>query len=331
MKAAFYERFGPAAEVLRVGERDTPTPRTGEALVRVAASGVNPSDVKLRAGKRPGERMTYPRIIPHSDGAGVVEAVGPWVDRRLVGRRVWMWNAQWRRASGTCAEYVALPAEQVAPLPDRASFEDGATLGIPAMTAWAAACADGPLEGRTVLVTGGAGAVGRFAIQMARLSGARVIATVSSEAKAAHAAMADHVIDYRRENVVRRVNDITYGAGVDRVVDVDFGANLPVTAEILREGGVVAAYASMGDPEPRLPFYALMFRNVALRMILVYLLDRETRRRGVEQITRWLEAGKLDCAVAETFPLSRAAAAHEAVEAGDRLGVVIVRPDDAGD
>ena len=326
MKAAYFERFGPASEVLKVGERDTPTPRTGEALVRVMASGVNPSDVKLRAGRRPGETMTYPRIIPHSDGAGVVEAVGPWADRRLVGRRVWMWNAQWRRASGSCAELVAIPAEQLAPLPERAAFESGATLGIPALTAWTAVCADGPVAGKTVLVTGGAGAVGRFAIQMAKLEGARVIATVSSEEKAAHAALADHVVDYRRENVVRAVNDITYGAGVDRIVDVDFGGNLADSAELIREGGVIAAYASMGDPEPRLPFYPLMFRNVALRMILVYLLDADTRRRGVEQIIRWLEAGRLDCAVAEVFPLDRVVEAHEAVEAGDRLGTVVVAP-----
>lgn len=326
MRAAFFERFGPARDVLQVGERNMPTPRTGEALVRVRASGVNPSDVKLRAGLRPGESMTYPRIIPHSDGAGVVEAVGPWADRRLVGQRVWMWNAQWRRASGTCAEYVALPAEQIAPLPDAASFEAGATLGIPAMTAWTAVCADGPVEGRTVLVTGGAGAVGRYAIQMAKLSGARVIATVSSEAKAAHAGLADHVIDYRRQNVVRAVNDITYGAGVDRIVDVDFGGNLEASAQIIREGGTIAAYASMGDRTPRLPFYELMFRNVTLRMILVYLLDPETRRRGVSQITRWLEKGQLDCAVAEVFPLADAVGAHEAVEAGDALGTVVVTP-----
>lgn len=326
MKAAFFQSFGPARKVLKVGERDTPTPRTGEALVRVAASGVNPSDVKLRAGARPGAAMEYPRIIPHSDGAGVVEAVGPWADRNLVGRRVWMWNAQWRRASGTAAEYVAIPVEQLAPLPDAASFEAGATLGIPAMTAWAATCADGGLEGRTVLVTGGAGAVGRFAIQMAKLAGARVIATVSSDEKAAHAGMADHVFNYREENVVRAVNDVTYGAGVDRVIDVDFGGNLESTSQLIREGGVIAAYASMGEREPRLPFYPLMFRNVTLRMLLVYLLDAETRRRGVAQIIRWLEEGKLDCAVAETFPLDRVVEAHEAVEAGRGLGTVVVTP-----
>jgi NADPH2:quinone reductase len=325
MKAAFYERFGAAEEVLQVGESDTPRPGSGEVLVRVAASGVNPSDVKLRAGQRPGAEMPYARIIPHSDGAGVIEAVGPWADRRRVGQRVWLWNAQWRRAMGTASEYVSLPADQAAPLPGGTSFEAGATLGIPAMTAWAAVCADGPVEGRTVLVTGGAGAVGRYAVQMAKLSGARVIATVSSPDKAAHVVGADLVVDYRRENVVRAVNDFTYGAGVDRVVEVDFGANLADSAALIREGGTIVAYASMGNRTPALPFYDLMFRNVTLRMLLVYLLDPETRRRGVAQITRWLEAGALDCAVGPVFALDEVAAAHAAVEAGGALGTVVVR------
>lgn len=326
MKAAYFEAFGEARDVLKVGEVDTPKARMGEVVVRVAASGVNPSDVKLRAGKRPGAAMEYARIIPHSDGAGVVEGVGRRVDEGLLGRRVWFWNAQWRRAMGSAADYVALSDEQIAPLPDRTSFEAGATLGIPAMTAWAATCADGPLHDKTVLVTGGAGAVGRYAVQMAKLSGAKVIATVSSEAKAATIPMADDVINRKTENVVRRVNDITYGGGVDRIVEVDFGGNLDDTVQLIREGGVIAAYASAGGLDPTIPFYSLMFRNVTLKMLLIYLLDAESRRRGVAQINRWLEAGALDCAVAETWPLDRVAEAHEAVETGDRIGTVVVTP-----
>jgi NADPH2:quinone reductase len=326
MKAAYYERFGPADEVLAVGTLDTPKPRTGEVLVRVQASAVNPSDVKLRAGKRPGAAMEYARIIPHSDGAGIIEDVGRRVDEKLIGARVWMWNAQWRRAWGSCSEYVALSDEQIAPLPDPIGFEEGATLGIPAMTAWAATCAEGRLDGKTVLVTGGAGAVGRFATQMAKIAGARVIATVSSDEKAAHVKGADLIVNYKRENVVRAVNDFTYGQGVDRVVDVDFGANLDATAQLIREGGVIAAYASMGELEPVLPFYSFMFRNVTLKMLLIYLLDAETRARGVAAINAWLATGQLDCAVAETFPLDRVAEAHKAVEAGNRLGTVVVTP-----
>lgn len=324
MKAAYYERFGPASDVLRVGEVDTPRPGSGEALVRLATSGVNPSDVKLRAGQRPGAEMPYARIIPHSDGAGVIEAVGPWADRRRLGQRVWLWNAQWRRAMGTAAEYISLPAEQAAPLPEATSFDAGATLGIPAMTAWAAVCGDGPVEGRTVLVTGGAGAVGRYAVQMAKLSGAQVIATVSGPEKAARVVGADLVVDYKRENVVRAVNDFTYGAGVDRIVDVDFGANLADSLALIREGGTIVAYASMGQRTPALPFYDLMFRNVTLKTLLVYLLDAETRRRGIAQIVRWLEAGALNCAVGPVFALDAVAEAHAAVEAGPS-GTVVVR------
>jgi NADPH2:quinone reductase len=326
VKAAFYERFGPASDVLQVGDLDAPKPGAGEVLVRIEASGVNPSDVKLRAGQRPGATMPYSRVIPHSDGAGVIEFAGPWADRRRVGQRVWLWNGQWRRAYGTAAEYIAIPAEHAVPLPDATSFEAGACLGIPAMTAWAAVLGDGPVEGKTVLVTGGAGSVGRFAAQIARLAGARVIATVSSEAKAAHVRHADHVVNYRTTNVVAAVNDITYGAGVDRVVDVDFGVNLPATSELIREGGTIVAYASAGLREPALPFYPLMFRNVTLRMLLVYLLDPEARKRGIAHLTRWLETGALDCAVAATYPLEEIAAAHAAVEAGEKLGTIVVRP-----
>jgi NADPH2:quinone reductase len=326
MKAASYQRFGAAEDVIEYGELETPSPRTGEVLIRVMASAVNPSDVKLRGGKRPGAAMEYNRIIPHSDGAGIIEDVGRRVERRLIGARVWFWNAQWRRAMGSCAEYLAISDEQIAPLPEPASFEAGATLGIPAMTAWAATCAEGDLAGKTVLVTGGAGAVGRFAVQMAHLSGAKVIATVSSDEKARHVTGADLVVNYRRESVVGAVNDFTFGEGVDRIVDVDFGANLDASARLIREGGVIAAYASMAEQNPSLPFYSFMFRNVTLKMILVYLLDDETRRRGVAEINRWLAAGRLDCAVAETFPLAETAAAHRLVESGGYLGTVVVKP-----
>ena len=160
MRAVWYEEFGDAEQVLTSGEMPTPSPAPGEVLVRVRASGINPSDVKLRAGARPGAVMAFPRVIPHSDGAGVVEAVGEGVDAGRVGQRVWLWNAGWQRAFGTAAEYVALPADQALPLPDGTEFAEGACLGIPAMTAWYAVCGAGPVEGKTVLVTGGAGFIG---------------------------------------------------------------------------------------------------------------------------------------------------------------------------
>ncbi|HUF55873.1 MAG TPA: NADPH:quinone reductase [Thermohalobaculum sp.] len=324
MKAVWYEGFGPAAEVLQAGEMPTPEPGPGEVLVRLHASGVNPSDVKLRAGARPGATMAFPRIVPHSDGAGVIEAVGEGVDPAREGERVWIWNGQWRRAHGTAAEYIALPASQAVRLPEGTSFAEGACLGIPALTAWYGVLGDGPVEGQTVLVSGGAGTVGRYAVQIARASGATVITTVSSPEKAAHAGEADHILNYREEQVAPKVMELTGGRGVERIVEVDFGANQKISQEIIAEGGTIAAYASAADMTPTLSFYALMFRNVTLRMMLVYLLDPGRRRRAEAELTCWLEEGRLSHAVAATFPLDRTAAAHEAVEAGAKLGTVVV-------
>jgi len=324
MKAVWYEGFGPADEVLVHGDMAVPEPGAGEVLVRLHASGVNPSDVKLRAGARPGSVMAFPRIIPQSDGAGVIEAVGPGVDPARTGQRVWIWNGQWRRQFGTAAEYIVLPAEQAVFLPDTTAFNEAACFGIPAMTAWMAVLGDGPVEGQTVLVTGGAGTVGRYAIQMARLAGAEVITTVSSPEKAAHAGPADHVINYREADVAAQVMEITGGRGVERIVEVDFGANLAVTEKIIAARGTIAAYASAADMAPSIPFYPLMFKNTRLWMLIVYMLDPAMRRRGEAQLTEWLEAGALSHAVAMTFPLAECAAAHRAVEAGEKLGSVVV-------
>ena len=324
MKAVRYEGFGSAEKVLVHGDMARPETGAGEVLVRLHASGVNPSDVKLRSGSRPGAEMGWPRIVPHSDGAGVIEAIGAGVDRVRIGQRVWVWNGQWRRQYGTAAEYIAVPAKQAVFLPETTSFAEGACLGIPAMTAWAAVLGDGPVEGQTVLVTGGAGTVGRYAIQMARLAGAQVITTVSGPEKATHAGPADHVVNYRTEDVVAKVMEITAGRGVERIVEVDFGANMAVTEKIIAERGTVAAYASAAAMTPAIPFYPLMFKNTRLWMLIVYLLDPAMRRRGEAQLTTWLEQGALDHAVAMTAPLEEAATAHRAVEAGEKLGSVVV-------
>ena len=325
MKAAFYEQFGPAAEVLTVGEIPTPMPTAGEVLVRLRASGVNPSDVKLRAGARPGAVMPAPQVVPHSDGAGEIEAVGDGVDPGRIGQRVWIWNGQWRRAFGTCAEYIALPADQAVHLPEGTSFAEAACLGIPAMTAWAALFHDGPIRGQSVLVTGGAGTVGRYATQMARLGGAaQVFTTVSSPEKAEHAGPCDLAINYRETDVADTILAQTGGKGVDRIVEVDFGANLPATKSMIAERGTIASYASMGAPVPELPFYELMFRNIRLHMLIVYLLDPAKRREGEAQLGDWLADGALSHAVADIFPIDETARAHEAVEAGTKLGTVIV-------
>ena len=223
MKAVWYERTGPARDVLAHGEMPTPVAGPGEVRVRLEASGINPADVGRRGGSY--RAMEYPRVIPNSDGAGIIDQVGDGVTRLSVGQRVWLFNGQRNgRAFGTAAEYIALAEHLVTPLPDNLSFAEGATLGIPAMTAWTCLYCDGPIVGQTVLVTGGAGAVGHYAVQLAKWGGAQVIATVSSPAKAEQARLAgaDLVVNYKTEDVVAKAMAFTGQRGVDRVVDVDF-------------------------------------------------------------------------------------------------------------
>ena len=327
MRAVWYDRQGPAREVLRFGERPTPAPGRGEALVRLKASGINPSDVGMRGGAS--GPMAYPLIVPHSDGAGVVEAVGPGVSPTMIGKRVWFYNGQRNgRAFGTAAEYIELDIDLTSELPDAVSFAEGATLGIPCMTAHRALFLAGPVQGRTVLVTGGAGAVGHYAVQLAKWAGARVIATVSSAAKAerAQAGGADHVIDYKTEDVAARVLEITGGEGVDHVVDVDFGGNLAATLPSLRAGGSIAFYASRGAATPKVPAFELMRRNLSVHGVLLPTSPHEARRRAQSDITRWIKTGARILSVAGRYPLAEAAAAHEAVERGDKVGTVVVEP-----
>lgn len=325
MRAASYTRPGAAAEVLEIGDVATPSPASGEVLVRVAISSAHPSDVKLRAGGRPGaEGLPYPRIVPHSDGAGTIEAVGDGVDPARIGERVWLWNGQWERAFGTCAEYIALPSFQAPRLPDAASFADGACLGIPALTAWACLFDGAPLDGSTVLVTGGAGAVSFYAIQMAKRAGARVLTTVSGAEKAAYAmdAGADHAINYREEDVAGAIRDYTDGYGIDRAVDLEVGSNIGAISEVIRPNGVIVGYGSAAVREPAMPFYALMFKRVTLRTELVYLLPDAPRREGVAYLTEALEQGALRHSISDTFSLTETVRAHESIESGARVGCV---------
>lgn len=325
MKAAWYERTGPAREVLRVGELPTPEPGAGEVRVRLATSGVNPSDVKTRAGLR-SATLPFPRIVPHSDGAGVIDAVGAGAPAARVGERVWTWNAAWKRAYGTAAEYVVLPAEQAVRMPDAVAFDAGACLGIPALTALHAVQVDGGVTDRTVLVTGGAGAVGQYAVQMSKLSGARrVFATVSGPDKAAfaRAAGADLTLDYRRDDVVARVLEATNGEGVDRVIEVDFGANVAASLASVRAEGEIVVYGS-GKPEIALPFFPSIVKNVRMRFFIVYNLNAADRAAALSRLTAWLEQGSLRHGIASRFPLDSIAEAHEEVESGRAIGNVIV-------
>ena len=323
MRAAWYEKNGPAAEVLRVGDLPDPQPGPGEVRVRIVVSGLNPTDVKARAGSRP---MGFPRVIPHQDGAGVIDRVGPGVPASRVGERVWLYIVQWQRPFGTAAEYACVPARRAITLPAGTSFAEGACLGIPAVTAHRCLFADGPVDGLSVLVTGGAGAVGHYAVQLAKWGGARVIATVSSPGKAAAAtaAGADHTVDYRTEDVAARILELTDGAGVDRVVDVDFGANLPATLKAIKPNGVIAAYASMGEPEPKLPFYSLMMKNLALRPVLIYTMPEAAKEAATREIVRLVEAGRLIHQIGARFPLAQIVQAHEAQESGTVTGNIVV-------
>lgn len=324
MQAAFYESTGPARDVLHVGRIELPEPGPGEVRVRVVCSGVNPSDVKSRAGLR-NKTLPFPRIVPHSDGAGVVDAVGPGVRSPRVGERVWIWNAAWKRPGGTAAEHVVLPAAQAVHLPEQVGFDAGACLGIPALTAYHAAAVDGGVTGKSVLVAGGAGAVGHYAIQCARLMGARqVIATVSGEAKArlALAAGADLVLNYRQGDVAARIREAT-GGGVDRVIEVDIAANSALDLQVLKQGGDVVVYGS-GAGEFTLPFFPLILQHVRLRFFIVYELGAADRAHAEAHLGSWLRRGVLAHNVAHRVPLARIAEAHELVESGQALGNVVV-------
>jgi NADPH:quinone reductase len=325
MRAAWYERTGPAGEVLVVGERPDPVPAAGEVRVRLAVAGINPRDVKRRAGT--GDRvMDDPVVVPGDDGAGVIDEVGPGVPDGRVGERVWVHSANHGRPFGTAAQYVTVPAGQAVPLPSPASFADGACLGVPALTAHRCVFADGPVAGRTVLVTGGAGAVGRYAVQLAALAGATVIATASTPEKRRSAAEAGahHVVDHRRPDAADVIAGLAGPDGVARVVDVAFGANLPLTSAVLAVNGTIATYGSDADPQPRLPFYPLMRRGTTIRTVLVFVMPPAALAMAVHDVVEHLRAGSLSHPVAATYPLDEVARAHEAVEAGGHIGRILL-------
>jgi NADPH:quinone reductase len=321
MRAALYRSTGPAAQVLHVEEIDRPDPGPGEVLVRVHASAVNPTDYKARSGSVP--RPIDGFQIPHMDGAGVIEAAGPGADPARVGQRVWLWFAAGGRRWGTAAEWTVLPEALAVPLPDGISFEMGASLGVPAMTAHWCLLADGPVTGQTVLVAGGAGAVGHFAIELAKRAGARVIATVSGAEKAALAekAGADLVVNYRAADAAETIR--AFGP-VDRVIELALGANLALDLAVMRPGGTVVNYAADG-PDPQLPVRACMSANVILRFVLLYGVPRPELARAAADITAALAAGELTGLPVHKYPLADIAAAHDAAEAG-AVGKVIVTP-----
>src|SRR5919112_276823 len=302
MRAMRYTSFGPASEVLLMTEVPTPNPRAGEVLVRLAASGVNPHDTKKRSGWL-GVELPPGGVIPHSDGAGTIAAVGEGVPAARVGKRVFVHGAY--AGAGTAAEYVSLPAHRAICIPDDISFVEGASVGIPAFTAYFAVLSAGPVTGRTVLIQGGAGAVGRMAVEMAAWNGATVIATVSSDPKAvlARQSGADHVLDYRREDVAARVAEITGGEGVDLIVDVDFGANLEVDAACIKPNGRVACYSSTSNRTPTLPYYAFALKGCTLHLLQGARMPDRVQQDGARVIAGLLRRGQLRPQIAATFTL----------------------------
>jgi len=327
MRAAVYRSTGAAHEVLRVEDVPRPDPGPGEVLVRVRASGVNPTDHKTRAGAtaRPIDEFQ----VPHQDGAGVIEAVGAGVDPARVGERVWVWLAAFGRRWGTAAEWTVVPARQAVPLPDGVSFELGASLGVPAMTAHRCLFADGPIVGKTVLVAGGAGAVGHYAIELARHAGARVASTVSTPEKAelATKAGADLVVNYRDADAVDQIRAFLSAVDrpvVDRVVEVALGANLGLDLALAGPSTVVVSYAADGK-DPVLPVRACMNANVTLRFVLLYGFPAAALDAAVAGVTDALAAGALTELPVHRFPLSEIVAAHQATEGG-AVGKVIVTP-----
>jgi NADPH2:quinone reductase len=322
MQAAYYDSNGSAREVLRVAEVETPQAGPGEVRVKLASSGVNPSDVKSRQGAT--RKIAWPRVIPQSDGAGVIDQVGDGVAKSRIGERVWIWNGQWKRAFGTAAQYIALPAAQAVKLPDKISFEAGACLGIPAMTAFHAVALSGATKGTTLLISGGAGAVSQYAIQFAKAAGATVLTTISSaeKAKAAQEAGADHTINYKSDDVGARVMEITSKLGVDAIIEMDLAANAKLIPAVLRPKGSVLVYGT--TPEATIPAAFCLVNTIRLQFFLVYELDAAERESAITGIMRALEQGKLSNRVAQpTYALADIAAAHEAVERGT-IGNVVV-------
>ena len=325
MRAVWFESFGAAKDVLRIGELDKPKAGPGEVLVRVYTSSVNPSDVKKRAGSAP-NLLDDGFVIPNSDGAGVIESAGAGVDASRVGERVWLYQAQFARRFGTAAEYLAIDERRAVKLPDTVSFEVGACLGIPVMTAHRAVFADGDVAGQRILVTGGAGRVANYAIQWASQAGASVIATASNKADedACIEAGAQHVVNHRGKDVAGQILAASDGDPVDRVVDVEFGANLPITIEVLKVGGVIATYGSAQVPEPQLPFYRMMYKDLTIRTIIVYAMPESAKQQAIADIDKALRKEALHHRIAETMPLADIVRSNELIEQGRIRGAVIL-------
>jgi NADPH2:quinone reductase len=322
MRAAWYEKQGPAREVLTVGEMPDPVPAAGEVRIRVAASGINPGDIKKRLDAF-GYGMAYPRVIPHSDGAGHVDQVGGGVSREWIGRSVWCFGAQSYRPFGTAAEFTVVPLDQVAPLPENVSMDQGACLGIPGITAHRAVHVGSTVTGRTILVQGAAGAVGLCAVQLARYAGARVIGTIRSSSEEATARKAGAQEVLRNDQEMRDRVRALAPEGVDHIVEVAFGANIEADVELLKIGGSIATYATNIET-PTIPFWQMVFKNIGLFFLGSDDFARGAKISAARDLNGALEAGWSGFEISERVPLAEIARAHELVERPTRPGCVVV-------
>ena len=326
MRAAWYEKNGSAQDVLIVGELPKPSPGPGEVLVQLQTSGINPSDVKARQ-RRP---LQADRIVPHSDGAGVIREVGSGVSNRRVGQRVWIWNGQWKRFMGTASEYIALPETQAVELPDNADFQVAACLGIPALTALHAIRVAGNIEGKTILVTGAGNAVGHYVAQLALLGGATVIGTAGSDERKAHArsACVHHLIDYKRETIADRIMEITHGAGVQAIIDMDFSTTADLIGKgVLAAHGTVITYGSNAVGATVVDFRAMLWESIAIKAFLVYELLQDDRSIAINELNNLLRSDRLVHTIHSIHGLNHIARAHELVESGSAVGNVLLSLD----
>jgi NADPH2:quinone reductase len=327
MLAGWYERGGPALEVIETGQIAIPEPGPGEVLLRLHASGINPSDYKKRGNAK--AAMEFPRVIPHSDGAGVVAGLGDGVSEFSIGQRVWTFNAQWSRACGTAAEYIALPASKISALSDNASFVEGACHGIPAMTAARVIFLDGPVSGQWVYVPAATGRVGAYALQFAKWGGAKVIASAGSSERAGMAKSmgADYVIDRSSGDVASKILDITGGYGVDRIAEVEFGGNMALNAQILAQDGVISSYASAHVPKAEITVSPRRARNMSIHFVFVYMLNPKAIGETCAIVNRAQAEGALTHRIAGTYPLAELAQAHAEAEKQSGTGHMVVTMD----
>jgi NADPH2:quinone reductase len=326
MKAVWFEKRGPAREVLVAGEMADPVPDIGEVRVRVHVSGVNPTDTKTRGTWLGNTKMEFPRMIPGQDGAGIIDRAGPGVPASRIGERVWIYEAYRGRPFGTAAQYVVVPSHHAVKLPDEIDFDTGAGLGVPALTAHRCLFIDGGIQGRTILVQGGGGGVGNSAIQLARWAGARVIATVSrpEQEAAARLAGAHVVVNRKAENVVEKVRAITAGKGVDQIIEVAFDENVKADAEMLAVGGTIATYSAGPVPLPQIPFFSFMVNSQTVHFVLVYTMGGHAHEVAIRDVTACLESGQYKTQVGARFPLERLADAHEAQDSGKVVGKILI-------